>query len=106
MARRSMRAGHAIVAYDLSRDAVAAFVADGATAASSIDDLVGRLETPRAACVMVSAGEATEGMVRALADRFSSGDIVIVGATGDLAKRKLLSALYNGDGQRRRNPER
>jgi len=96
MARRVMRAGHPVVAYDLNQEAVAALVADGASGSSSIDEFVRALEPPRAAWVMVPAGEATEGMVRALAKRFAPGDIVIDGGNShykdDMRRAAALEA--------------
>ena len=100
MARRLMRAGHSIVAYDLSQEAVAALVADGATGSSSIDEFVDRLETPRAAWVMLPAGEPTDGMVRALADRFSSGDIVVDGGNTHYKDDIRRSASLEANGIR------
>ena len=62
--RRLMRDGHTCVVYDVSPDAVAALVAEGATGASSLDDFVARLDVPRHAWIMVPAGEITESTVR------------------------------------------
>jgi 6-phosphogluconate dehydrogenase len=79
MAKRLMRAGHTIVAYDRSPEAVAALVKEGATGASSIDDLVGKLTPPRAAWIMVPAGAPTEQTVHALGELMSAGDAIIDG---------------------------
>jgi 6-phosphogluconate dehydrogenase len=79
MARRLMRNGHEIVAYDRSADAVAALAKDGATAASSLDDLIAKLTGPRAVWIMVPAGAPTEETVSALAERMSKGDTIIDG---------------------------
>ena len=61
--RRLMRDGHSCVVYDVSPDAVAALVAEGATGSSSLDDFVARLDVPRRAWIMVPAGEITESTV-------------------------------------------
>src|SRR5262245_9910822 len=79
MVRRLLRGGHQCVVYDLSPDNVAALVADGATGASSYDDLIARLEAPRAIWIMVPAGDATEKTVHALAERMGAGDTIIDG---------------------------
>ena len=65
--RRLMRDGHTCVVYDVSPDAVAALVAEGATGASSLDEFVAKLDVPRRAWMMVPAGEITESTVRELA---------------------------------------
>jgi 6-phosphogluconate dehydrogenase len=77
--RRLMRDGHTCVAYDVSPDAVAALVVEGATGASSLDDFVAKLEVPRRAWIMVPAGEITESTVNELASRLSDGDTIIDG---------------------------
>jgi 6-phosphogluconate dehydrogenase len=79
MARRLMRDGHRIVAYDVSADAVAALVADGAEGASSLEDLASKLEGPRSVWVMVPAGEITEKTVADVAAVLEKGDAIIDG---------------------------
>jgi 6-phosphogluconate dehydrogenase len=77
--RRLMRDGHECVVYDVNPKAIEQLAGDGATGASSLDEFVSRLEKPRAAWVMVPAGEITEGTVHDLADRLESGDAIIDG---------------------------
>jgi 6-phosphogluconate dehydrogenase len=77
--RRLMRDGHECVVYDVSAEAVAALAAEGASGAESLDDFVAKLETPRAAWVMVPAGDITESAVNDLASRLESGDAIIDG---------------------------
>ena len=79
MARRLMKNGHTCVVYDRSPEAVAALVKDGATGSSSLDEFVKALKPPRAAWVMVPAGDATEGTVNDLAARMAKGDAIIDG---------------------------
>src|SRR5687768_1403412 len=79
MARRLIGGGHDIVAWDRSADAVTRVAGDGASGAASLDDLVARLQPPRAVWIMVPAGEATEQTVAALAERLQPGDTVIDG---------------------------
>ena len=77
--RRLMRDGHTCVVYDVSPDAVAALVAEGATGADSLDDFVAKLDVPRRTWIMVPAGEITESTVEALAARLAAGDTIIDG---------------------------
>jgi 6-phosphogluconate dehydrogenase len=79
MARRLMHGGHQCVVYDLNPDNVQLLSHDGASGASSLDEFVGHLTKPRTAWVMVPAGEPTEQTVKALGDRFATGDIIIDG---------------------------
>ncbi len=79
MARRLMQGGHDCVVYDRDPRAVARLVAEGATGASSLAELAHRLNTPRAAWIMVPAGDITEGAVMDLAGHFTAGDILVDG---------------------------
>ena len=79
MVRRLMRAGHTCVVYDRSPESVAALAKEGAVGASSLQDLVTKLDAPRAAWVMVPAGEPTEQSVMELAGLMAPGDAIIDG---------------------------
>jgi 6-phosphogluconate dehydrogenase len=79
MARRLASGGHDVVAWDRSAAAVAALQAPRITGSASIDELLSKLQAPRAVWLMVPAGEPTEQAVQALADRMSPGDVIIDG---------------------------
>ncbi|HEX5984794.1 MAG TPA: decarboxylating 6-phosphogluconate dehydrogenase [Solirubrobacterales bacterium] len=79
MARRLMRDGHTIVAYDVNPDAVAQLAAEGAEGASSLEDLASKLSAPRSVWVMVPAGEITEKTVEDVAAVLERGDAIIDG---------------------------
>jgi 6-phosphogluconate dehydrogenase len=79
LVRRLMRDGHECVVFDVNPDAVKALEAEGAKGASSMDEFVGMLDTPRAAWVMVPAGDITESSVRELAARMDADDVIIDG---------------------------
>jgi 6-phosphogluconate dehydrogenase len=79
IARRLMEHGHEIIGYDRSAEAVEALTKDGATAATSLEDVVAKLESPRIFWVMLPAGAPTESTVEALLEIASPGDIVIDG---------------------------
>jgi 6-phosphogluconate dehydrogenase len=78
LVRRLMRDGHTCVVYDVSADAVKSLESEGATGATSIEDFVSKLETPRAAWVMVPAAY-TGDTVDKIAAAMSEGDIIIDG---------------------------
>ncbi|GAA0530644.1 6-phosphogluconate dehydrogenase [Rhizomicrobium palustre] len=79
IARRLMRGGHEIVAYDVSKDAVQALSREGAMPAGSLEDLVAKLKAPRAVWVMLPAGKITEDCIAVLSGLLSAGDTVIDG---------------------------
>jgi 6-phosphogluconate dehydrogenase len=79
MARRLMKDGHTIVAYDVSADAVKGLEGEGATGVSSLEDLAAKLSAPRSVWVMVPAGRITEETVEGLEGVLESGDAIIDG---------------------------
>jgi 6-phosphogluconate dehydrogenase len=78
MVRRLLRGGHACAVYDLSPKAVATLVAEDATGASSLADLVHRLAKPRAVWLMVPAA-IVDSTIADLLPHLESGDILIDG---------------------------
>jgi len=78
LTRRLMRAGHEVVAYDIVPAAIAALADEGAVAATSLPELVERLEPPRAVWVMVPASFA-EATTDDVAELLGDGDVVIDG---------------------------
>jgi len=79
MTRRLMRGGHQLVVSDLSPAAVKQLAGEGATASSSLEDLISKLAAPRAVWIMVPAGDATQKTVETLLAKLSSGDTIIDG---------------------------
>jgi 6-phosphogluconate dehydrogenase len=96
MVRRLLRNGHHCVAYDLSPAAVAELVAEQATGATSLADLVEKLDRPRAIWLMVPAAvvDSTIAQVAPLLDR---DDILIDGGNSyyvdDIRRAKELAEL-------------
>jgi 6-phosphogluconate dehydrogenase len=95
MTRRLMRGGHTMVVSDLSADAVKNIAGEGAVASSSLDDLVGKLNVPRAVWIMVPAGDPTEKTVQALAGCMQAGDTIIDGGNSyfkdDVRRSKICA---------------
>ncbi len=79
LVRRLMHDGHRCVAYDVSADAVKAVEGDGATGAASLEEFAAKLEKPRAAWVMVPAGQITDQTISSLAEVLEPGDTIIDG---------------------------
>jgi 6-phosphogluconate dehydrogenase len=79
MARRLLRGGHEVVAWNRSPGPIRALAAEGAIGVASTDEFVGRLAPPRAVWVMLPAGAPTEEAVRALRERLAPGDAVVDG---------------------------
>jgi 6-phosphogluconate dehydrogenase len=74
---------HHVVAFDFSEEAVAAAEGHGATGAGSLEELVGKLDAPRAVWVMVPAGDPTEQTVARLAELLDAGDLIVDGGNSN-----------------------
>jgi len=94
VARIKRDSDHDVVAFDFSAKAVEQAVGHGAVGASSLEDLVGRLDAPRTVWIMVPAGDATQETVEALAALLERGDTIVDGGnskwTDDLARAEQL----------------
>jgi 6-phosphogluconate dehydrogenase len=78
MVRRLLQGGHDCVVYDMTPNAVAALVAEKATGARSLADLVTKLERPRAVWLMVPAA-VVDRTIAELAPLLEEGDMLVDG---------------------------
>ncbi len=98
MVRRLMKNGsHQCVVFDYNPENVEALVKEGATGASSLEDLVGKLEAPKSVWIMVPAGQPTEDSVVALSKLLKPGDAIIDGGNSfykdDVRRAQALQEL-------------
>jgi 6-phosphogluconate dehydrogenase len=95
IARRLMRGGHETVVFDRAPEPVKDVAADGATGVGSLEDMVAKLEKPRALWVMLPAGDPTESTINTLAGMLEAGDIIIDGGNtfykDDIRRAKALN---------------
>jgi len=96
MVRRLLNNGHECVVFDRSPNVVHALVKDKAIGASSLADLVTKLERPRAVWLMVPAAIVDE-MIGQLSPLLERGDIIIDGGNSyyvdDIERAKGLRSL-------------
>jgi len=94
MVRRLIRAGHSGVVFDMSPKAVEDLVKDKAVGASSLQDLVKKLQKPRAVWLMVPAAVVDKTIADVLPS-LESGDILIDGGNSyyvdDIRRAKELA---------------
>ena len=94
MVRRLLKAGHVCIVFDKSQKAVEKLVEEGATSASSLHDLVTKLQKSRAIWLMVPAG-AADKTISDLASYLEAEDIVIDGGNSyyvdDIRRAKELA---------------
>jgi 6-phosphogluconate dehydrogenase len=80
MTTRLLRGGHSVVAFDRSADAVAKSASEGAAAASSLSDLVSKLQgTPKVVWIMVPSGKPTDETIDELAGLLGKGGVIVDG---------------------------
>jgi 6-phosphogluconate dehydrogenase len=94
--RRLLRHEHSAVVYDRTDAVVLALAGEGAVPATSLADLVRKLEPPRTVWIMLPAGNPTEEAVLELADRMDPGDTIIDGGNSfykdDIRRAGMLDA--------------
>jgi 6-phosphogluconate dehydrogenase len=94
MARRLIRKGHDCVVFDMSPKAVSELVTENAVGATSLADLVRKLEKPRAVWLMVPAA-VVDKTIADLLPHLEAGDILIDGGNSyyidDIQRAKDLA---------------
>ena len=94
MTIRLLQGGHQVVVFARDPAKVQAAAARGAQGAESLADLALKLKPPRAAWIMLPAGEPTEAAVAGLREAFSSGDVIIDGGNSNYKEsRKRATEL-------------
>jgi 6-phosphogluconate dehydrogenase len=79
MVRRLVRDGHEIVVYNRTPEKTKEIAGEGAIPSFSIEELVSKLEQPRAVWIMVPAGDATEAQISELLEHLEPGDTIVDG---------------------------
>ena len=79
MVRRLLRDDHEVVAYNRTPEKTKEIAGEGAIASFSIEELVSKLQKPRAVWIMVPAGDATEAQIAELMEHLEPGDTIIDG---------------------------
>ena len=100
MVEHLLELGHDVVAYDVSAEAVAAIAAKGATAASSLQHLVGELSVPRVVWMMVPAGPPVDAVLGGIVPFLTAGDIVIDGGNSRYTDTVVRAAKLREQGVR------
>ncbi len=98
MTERLLKGGHEVVAYDLSADALKAAASKGAETASTLAELTGKLDSPKAVWVMLPAGKVTDSTVEELAGMFSPGDVIVDGGNSNYKEWIALSEKIASSG--------
>jgi 6-phosphogluconate dehydrogenase len=89
---------NAVVAWDPGAEAVATAEGHGATGGDSLEDLVSKLEKPRAVWIMVPSGPPTQQTIEKLIELLDEGDMIIDGGNSKWtdSKRDAEAAAAHG----------
>jgi len=99
MVHRIHRASeHEVVAFDFSAEAVSEAEGHGAAGAASLEELVEKLEPPRAVWLMVPAGDPTTQTVEKLGELMDEGDMIIDGGNSRWTDDKMRAAALEQKG--------
>ena len=98
MARRLSADGHEVVGHNRSKEIVKVLAKENVIIpTSTLDELIDKLEQPRIIWLMVPAGDATEDNIKRVAEKLSSGDVIIDGANSNfndtVRRAEYLSSL-------------
>jgi 6-phosphogluconate dehydrogenase len=96
MARRLLKGGHEVVAYNRTEDKTREVMADGAEGSFSLPELVKNLPRPRIVWLMLPAGKVVDDHIAALKELLDEGDIIIEGGNSnykdDIRRAEMLRA--------------
>ncbi len=98
MARRLLKDGHEVVAFNRSRQKVMEFEKEGGEGASSIEEMTGKLAAPKIVWLMLPAGSVTEEHLEAAGKLLSKGDIIIEGGNSYYRDDIRRAAEYSARG--------
>ncbi len=94
MAKRLLKNGHQVVAYNRSPEKIDQLVEEGALGAYSLSEVVENLSSPRIVWLMLPAGQTVDDYINKLKDLLSPGDIIIDGGNtyykDDIRRANLL----------------
>jgi 6-phosphogluconate dehydrogenase len=83
MSERLVRAGHRVISYDRSAEAIQRVVDKGAVGAHSLADFVKQLTLPRAIWLMVPSGDPVDQTIEQLLPLSNEGDIIVDGGNSN-----------------------
>jgi 6-phosphogluconate dehydrogenase len=89
---------HEVVAFDFDEKAIRQAVRNGAVGASSLRELVRRLQPPRMIWIMVPAGDPTQQTVDRLARLLDRGDMIVDGGNSRWSDDKRRAAALRRHG--------
>jgi len=96
MARRLLKGGHQVVAYNRTADKTDQLVKEGAQGAYSLAELVEKLSPPRVLWLMLPAGKVVDEHIELLRERLSPSDIMVDGGNSHFKDDVRRAAFLAG----------
>ena len=93
MAKRLLKGGHEVVAYNRSPEKTNRLVKDGAEGAYSPSEVVEKLSQPRIVWMMLPAGEVTKKQIADLIPLLSEGDIIVDGGNSNFKQSVKMGRM-------------
>lgn len=98
MVQRLLNGKHKIIVYNRSPEKVKKAEEMGARGSSSVEDLVGKLDTPRIVWLMIPAGKVTDDVMNETASFLEEGDILIDGGNSFYKDSIKRAEMLKGKG--------
>ena len=98
MAERLRLAGHKVVGFDFSADAVKKLKDAGSIGVNTLEDLVKNLQAPRAIWIMVPAGDPVDETIAKLKPLMQKGDIFIDGGNSNYKDTQRRHDVLKAEG--------
>jgi len=98
MARRLIRGGHRVVAFNRSPEKTEALAREGAIPAFSLPELTGALEPPRVVWIMLPAGPPVDAAIETLSPHLAAGDILVDGGNTHYPDDRRRAASLGKEG--------
>lgn len=83
MATRLARGGHRVIGYARTDASVQEAISHGTEGAHSLEEVVGKLKSPRIIWLMIPAGEVTDDTIEHLTTLLEAGDIIVDGGNSN-----------------------
>lgn len=100
MARRLLKGGHRVVAWNRHPEAIREVMQDGAVGAFEKADIVKELKSPRIVWFMLPAGQVTDDAIDEVAPLLAKGDIIVDGANSRWSDDKRRAPKLHAMGLR------
>jgi 6-phosphogluconate dehydrogenase len=98
MTTRLLRGGHHVVGFDRDAEAVDRIVEKGALGASSVEEVVQTLPSPRVIWLMIPAGEAIDTTLEALLPHLEPEDVLVDGGNSNYKDTLRRAAMLKEHG--------